>query len=348
MKSIATLLLIAALHANAASVSYVNFVRQNQQGTGVVWDKPVASEGTGSSALAMESGGSLFQLWTIEQSSAKDYLLDQKLVGAYLPVADIRIITLDPDSVTPRTRVDQPFTVEIDVSGLLSGTGLPLASTTVLLERHIANYPADPVTGNVTTGSLDPAQVTSGKPLSSGYITSNGKTVLKFPATALTATDPTKALGEEHFVVHALSDGTITQSQIASAHVEVWPVASGSIKGINNGDVLRFQAPKVEILLNDLYPRSDTYLLLFEGTQVNGVDGTVVVGYPMDRPASESKVIRIPDLDSKLTKDGTYTLAVVSDTVYGRELLGPTVTFSVNRTLKINAMQVNLSDNTTP
>lgn len=342
MKSILSILLQGALHAGAQTTGYTNFVRQNQQGLGVVWDMPVAATGSATSALALESGGALFQLWTIETKTAKDHLLDQKLVGAYLPTADIRVTTLDPNGRVPRTRVDQPFTIEINVTGLLTGAGLPQSSTSVLLERHLGAYPEDQTI-------FDPEQVVSGQPYSSAYISSNGKTVLSFPVSSLTASDPTKATGEEHFVIHALSDGTLTQTQLASAHVQVWPVASGEIKGIKNGDKLRFKTPPLELLLNDLYPTSDTYLMLYQGTQVNGAEGKLVKAFPLpDRDTSESHVLSVSELDACIEEDGSYTLALFSDTVYGREFLCDPVTFSINRTIQVNAMQVGFSDNEQP
>lgn len=336
MKIIIPLVLIGAIHASAQTANYVNFIRQHQQGNGIVWDMPVEPIGVGPSALTLESDGALFQLWTIEQTAAKEYLLDQKIVNAYLPTADIKVTTLDPYSRVARTRVDQPFTVEINISGLLSGLDLPPAASSVLLERHLASY---------QDGSApEAAEVLAGTPFSSAYLNANGKMVLRYEASALTTEDPTKASGEEHFAIRALTDGSVSPNQLASGVVQVWPVASGSIKGITNGDQLRFQIPQVELLLNDLYPRSDTYLLLFEGTQVTGADGTIVKAYPMDRETCESKVIGVTELDSKIATDGNYTLALVSDTVFGRELLGPTVTFSVNRTLHVNTMLVDFAD----
>jgi hypothetical protein len=338
MKIIIPLVLLGALHASAQTGTYVNFIRQQQVG-GIAWDMPVEPIGTASSPLALESDGALFQLWTIEQTAAKEYLLDQKLVGAYLPTADIRITTLDPYSRVARTRVDQPFTVEINVSGLLTGLDLPLSASSVLLERHLGSYQG-------SQSILEPAKVLAGTPFSSAYLNANGTMVFRYEASALTAADPTKASGEEHFVIRSLTSGSAIPNQLASGVVQVWPVASGSIKGISTGDQLRFQIPQVELLLNDLYPRSDTYLLLFEGTEITGADGTIVKAFPMDRTTSENHVISVTELDSKITHDGTYTLALVSDTVFGRDLLGPSVTFSVNRTLHVNAMQVNFSDDT--
>ena len=337
MKRILPFLLFPALQANAQSGSYVNFIRQQQQSSGVVWDMPVVATGEAPSALLIDNDGSLFQLWTVEQTGAKDHLLDQQLVGAYLPSADIKVSTLDPYLPVARTRVDQPVTVEINVSGLLTGVELPLAATSAPFEQHLAPYTDD-------STSLNPATVVSGVPYKSAYINANGTTILKFEASSLSADDPTKASGEEHFVIHALSDGSLTQTQLASGFVQVWPVASGAIKGISSGDKLRFQSPQIELLLNDLYPRSDTYLMLYEGTQITGVEGTIIKAFPMDRETSESHVVRVMDFDSHVTQDGEYTLVLLSETIYGRELLCEPVTFSINRTLQINATQVSFAN----
>lgn len=340
MKSITSLFLLSALSVTAGVQDNIHFIRQRQQDTGVEWDMPVLVKGQSPSALTLENGGSLFQLWAITSSPAREYLLDQKLVGAYLPKATMKVVTLDPNGKIPRTRVDQPFRVEIQVSDLLTGVGLPLAASSVLLERHVAAYSADETV-------LDPVKVTSSAPASSGYINSNGQHVFSYGVSAVPAQDSTKAAGEEHFVIHALADSNVGQSQIASAMVQVWPVASGEIKGITSGDKLRFQSPQVELLLNDLYPRSDTYLLLFEGADCTG-EGTIIKAYPHDRETTSSQVLGVTELESKLTKDGDYTLALVSDTVFGREKLCDPVTFSIRRTIQVNAMQVSFSNKPAP
>ena len=338
MKPIIPILLLTALCAEAQSNrANLNFIRQHQQESKLVWDMPVPDVGESPSALSLESGGALFQLWSIGNSPPRDYLLDQKLVGAYLPKAEIEIVTLDPGSIIPRTRVDQPFQVRINISDLLTGMDLPLAASSVLLERHLANYSREQTV-------VDPVMAISSTPQNSGYLTANGPHVLAFPASGLSAPDPTKAAGEEHFVIHALADGSIPQTQIASAMVQVWPVASGEIKGVTHGERYRFQLPQVELLLHDLYPRSDTYLLLFEGTQTSGTEGKIVKAFPMDRESSQSHVLRVSELESQLTEDGEYTLVLMSETVFGREMLCDPVTFGINRTLHVNAMQVSFTE----
>jgi hypothetical protein len=339
MKVIPLILAAISINASAQINGFQSFIRQTQQpdtptGLPVEWDMPVEATGTASSALELNKTGSLFQLWTIEQATAKEYLLDQKLVGAYLPKADIKIKTLDPYALVTRTRVDQPFSVEIKVADLLTGIGMPEAATKVLLEQHVQSY----VNGVI---SLDPATVAANTPLKSSYIAQNGTTVMNFAASSLKASDPTKSLGEEHFIVHALPDGTVTQTQLASAHVQVWPVASGAIYGITPGEQLRYLIPTLQLNLNDLYPRSDTYLMVYEGTQINGVEGKLVKAFPVDRDRSVTTILEVPELSAAIGADGPYTIALMSDTVYGRELLCDPITFSVKRTIAVNAMQVN-------
>ncbi len=341
MKFFPLFLALASLNASAQSSNHINFIRQAQQQTNVVWDMQVESKGAAPSSLTLEGTGSLFQLWTIQSDDAKDYLLDQKLVGAYLPKADVKITTLDPYPHVTRTRVDQPFTVEIQVADLLTGTGLPEAATKVLLEQHIQGYE----NGNI---SLDRAVVSANTPLYSAYISQNGPTFLRFPASSLGAADPTRGSGEEHFIVHALADGKITQTQLAAAHVQVWPVASGAIIGIVQGECLHYQIPTLQLNLNDLYPSSDTYLMVYEGTQINGVEGTLVKAFPVDRDRSVTTILEVTELSAAIGPDGTYTVALMSETVYGMELLCDPITFTVKRTIAVNAMQVDFTDGTQP
>ncbi|MEM9238033.1 MAG: hypothetical protein AAGB14_14775, partial [Verrucomicrobiota bacterium] len=297
------LILVAAMATPAFSEdAWVNFIRQNQVRTGVVWDMPVDPQGNGPSALTLEEDGALFQLWTIRQSDFKDYLLDQKVVGTYLPSAEIRIQTGDPYPHVHRTRADQPFTVEIDVSGLLAGTNIPDAAKRVMMEHHLASY-----TGGRT--SIDPRHAIGGTPADSGYISSNGTIVLNFNASSLPAGDPTQAMGEEHFVIHSLPDADAPQTQIASNFVQVWPVASGHITGIEQGQTVRFSTPPIELHLENLYPSSMTYLQIYPGDPRLGVDGEKVDGtvLVLDQDIKEDRTIRLDEWEETLEEDGTYT-----------------------------------------
>jgi hypothetical protein len=323
--------LVAGSRALGAGEGYVNFIRQVQQDTGVVWNMPVAAEGESASPGILDGTGSLFQLWTVEQSTAKDHLLDQALVGAYLPSATITITSQDPHGKVPRTRADQPFTVTCQVSGLLSGAGLPSAATSVLLEHHVANYPAGKTAIPLTTAL-------SGQPESTAAITANGTVTLSFPVTSLKATDPTKAAGEEHFVIHALSDGSISQTQLASAHVEVWPVTSGGIQGISPGELVRFHVPNISATYTDVYPGASIWLQVYPGPEKLGTEGAVISSskWVNTDDASKSNLLPVANYGDLLTEDGTYTIEMLTLTPFGLERLDH-VTFSVDRKLEIRA-----------
>lgn len=332
---ISVIAIAATLQSLCAKTSYSNFIRQEQQKSKVVWDMPVAANGSSPAALLAEEGGSLFQLWTIESNGAKDYLLDQKLVGAYLPKGAITIHTQDSYNGIPRIRVDQPFTVEFNVSNLLFGANIPLSASKVLVEHHIARD----LNGS---NNITPASAISGKPFSSGYIESNGIQTINYAASSISAPDPRKARGEEHFVMHALGDGEFSQTQLATAFLQVWPIATGSVSGIINGSEIRGVPPTLTMRVDDLYPRSDTYLQIYSSGPDLGAEGKKIPGSVLilDQELPASRTVSITDYGSLFDSDGPYRIDLLTKTPYGTERLG-SVSFTVNRTLRINTMQVN-------
>ncbi len=327
--------IIAALVTSAPAADiYTNLIRQEQQGGTVVWQMPVAPAGTAPAALVVPEGGSLFQLWTLNQTTNQDYLLDQKLVGAYLPKGAVTIRTQDSYNGIPRIRVDQPFSVDFDVSNLLFGANLPLAASRVLAEHHLVANPS----GNAV---ITAAQAISGKPAASGYIEKNGLTTFSFAASSIAAPDPRKARGEEHFVLHALADGTYTQTQLATAFLQVWPMADGGISGIKEGSVIRGVPPTLTMSAHDLYPRSDTYLEIHSSGPELGAGGKMIPGSVviLDQETPANRVLSISGYGSLFDSDGPYRIDLHTRTPFGTERLS-SVNFTVNRTLRINAMQV--------
>lgn len=302
-------------HAFAGTDTYASFTRQIQKESGIIWDMPNDSAAAPLSAC---KGESMFQHWSIDEAQTKEYLLTQKLVRNYLPKATIRIETLDPDSSFPRSRVDQPFSVRIEMADLLTGVGLPDSTTKILVEQHLQSNYSGKTNSNIIT-----------KPFANGCITSNGTTILKFPASSLTAKDRTQASGEEHFMIQTLADGNSSPTEIASAFVQVCPVASGAVQGIASGDEIRDQLPTVRLALHNLYPRSDTYLMLYQGTQIHGVTGRTIISLKLNQDTCVSKVLTVKNLADQITSDGTYTIALLSETVYGNELLCDPITFRV-------------------
>jgi hypothetical protein len=341
----ALLVLVATrlLAADPNDTLYKNFIRQDQLSTGVSYDAIVASKGKAPSSNKIEEKGSLFTLWTINQETTKDYLLDQKIVGVY-PVADVKITSQDTYKAATRTRVDQPFTVSVSVSVLIKGKQFPLSAQQALFERHVAAYPKE-------NPELDPALVLATPAVYHADLTEIGTTSNTYYS-SIANSDPTKASGEEHFAVFSLPDGDIAKSKIASAFIQVWPVASAKIEGITEGQVFKFDAPTVTLTLSDLYPRSDTYLMIYKGNSVDGLNGTALISYPVDGPVTVSKQFTIKEEIMKALVaggSGTYTIAPMCETyckgkVPILEQLAPGMRFGYDDTLHVNALQATLSN----
>lgn len=325
--ALATLSLLGPL--SAGSEDYVNFVRQYQQGTGVFWDmQNVAPKNSAAALYPLDESGALFQLWTIQKIGARDFLLDQKTVGAYLPKAEVKVITRDPYTRVPRTRADQPFSVEINVSDLLSGSNLPQSASSVLAEHHLAAYPEGETSIPVTTA-------TSGAPYGSGYISRNGVTRFDFQRSAIVQPVTKKPFGEEHFTVHALSDGTVAQTKIAGGYVQVWPVARGTIEGLVPNERIRFAAPRLTLVLQDLYPGSYTHLQIRneKGETVSSDDSKFVLA---EDPTDTGKLITVSDYGLLMKDDGHYTLQLITETPFGSEILH-SFSVTVDRKLEVRA-----------
>lgn len=309
------LLLAAALPGSVLADEAVTILRRTEAKTGVVWDMPTTPQAAGFLANASKQRTALYEQWLIG-GNPSETLIDQRIAGANLPSVRLNIRTLDPDGKTPRTRVDQGFYVDIEISGLLSGLDLPPSMSRLLLERRL--------TADANSSSANPLQAR-------GFLTDNGKTSLPFPASALTAADPTKAQGEEVFTVHTLTGTGKLPTQLATARVQVLPVASGSIQGIQPGATLDPSAGvDLTISLNDSYPTSETRLLLFKGRQFNGTEPTVLASCPLQSEHCENRSLTVTDLASRITSEGYHTLALVSDTIYGRELLCDPITFQAS------------------
>lgn len=324
-----------------AQTDYNTFIRQTQQTTSVVWDMPLAATtGDSLAPMSLESGGALFQLYTVKNTGAVSYLLDQKVVGAYLPKATVKIVTEDPYAKFPRTQVGRPFTVQITVDGLLNTATAPDAAKKVLVQRFATRYPT-------TNYSMTVAQATTGTPLSTSYIAVNGLTSTTYPSTGIVPAagqDAMKVAGEEHFLVHALADGTITQTQIASGFVQILPRTTGAILGVTSGQKIGTNAPVITLDLKDLYPRSDTWLQVYSGAYIEGKEGDKVQSGTriLDQDKPETMSLTVSDWAKTIKEDGPYVLELLTSTPFGIRSLGA-VPVIIDRTIKVQSTLVDMN-----
>jgi hypothetical protein len=350
MKSptILTAFITSVLAANAADdIIYTNYIRQFQTPTNVVWDASSLVEPAGSrdSDLAINPGGARFELWTVANTSTPtSRLLDTAYVGTYVPVATVTIRSEDP-YIIPRTRVDRPFHVDIDVIGLLNGATDPPASKGVKLTRHMQSY------GAGGTGiNLDRTQATL---VSQALVTTNGVQTITVPgmATAVPGAG-NKIRGEERFTVFSFEDSrtapdgktyVVPETQIASKLIQIWPMADGVITGISENELIRYQLPQLTLTLNDLYPSSTTYAQVYKGSPQLGVTGRIVPGsaVTINDSVPVNRVLVLDDYAEVFDEDGLWTMELLTDTPFGIDRLAY-VSFNLDRTIKVNGSFVTI------
>jgi hypothetical protein len=323
-----------------------SWVRQTDLSTGLVYDMPVASEGTSNygSPLPVTTTGAKFELFARGTAwDNKIYLLDSKIIRAYVPTAVVTIISEDsyvrgdPASGTyvKRTRVDRPFSVSVNVAGLVSSSSV-LAERSVYFSVKGRNY-------NASYSGLNQSQY-----LLHEYNLGNGNLAPGAVYHELTPGGPTLACGEQTYtVVRYASDG-IADTTVAEPKIEVWPLASASIQKITSGEVFNDRLPPIPLTLTNLYPDSRTYAQIYAGPAVLGTQGAIIGGtdrrygkfYNPDQAEEPANVpqnlsLTIEDLSQYAAADGIYTLEVITHTpFFNREperLL--TVTFEVDRVI---------------
>ena len=318
-------LLVGVLEADD---DYTNFIRQVQFPSGFQRDVWVTSDGQRFSELPIDPGGARFELWTLKADGSAEYLLDNKYVGAYVPIASVAISTGDPYTVIRRTRADQPIDVEITVSGLLSDPSMPEASRKVRFMRHVQSYG----TGDGSNIDRDQAALHT-----QNFLESNGTYTLNYTLSEIPGGDRSKLRGEERFSVFSLDDYQAPAQQLASKFVQVWPVADGSISGLESGDQLRFSEPKITLTMKDLYPDSRTYAQIYAGPPVLGTDGTVIPGSALIiyDVTPHDRTLVVEDWAKIIDESGEYTIELLTATPFGIDRLDY-VTFNINRDIEVN------------
>ncbi len=329
-------ILIAALsntlHAQTNNSNYTNLIRQFQLPyVGVQRDASVDAAGQQESPLAIEEDGARFELHTLRAVPLTSYLVDTRYVGVYVPRSEITIRTEDEYSLTPRTRADRPFYVDVTVEGLLTGPLVPDASKSVRFLRHTQAYGAE---GNDI--GLDRTEAILA---TQATINENKTQTFTYTLTGVAGQDRSKVRGEERFSVFSLEDFKASESQLASKTVQIWPVANGMISGIASGSTIRFTTPVVSLAAYDLYPESRIYAHVYEGSmRSDGHHGTIVPGSAesINESVPQNRLLTVSDWDSILTNDGVWTMELLTSTVFGVDRLAH-VTFNVNRKIKVNS-----------
>ena len=262
MKSLALIAIastaLPASLAGQAQDEYINWIRQIQTERNasdelveVIKDVYVESRGTDQSSLGIPDGGALFQLWTLDTTSDRSWLLDTATVGANRPDSTIEFITQDSFAGVPRTRADIPFSIRTEFFNIQApGEGVDPALTQVRSLHHLDNaYVDEEEEGEFVV-------------VTDHTITENGSVERNDYFTSLPAPDgePSyKAKGREHITVKMISD-TIEDLVIASGQIEVFPLTTGNMSNFSDDEQIRFMPEYIGIHVDEAYPGSEVIL----------------------------------------------------------------------------------------
>lgn len=314
---------------SAKAQDYTFFIRQIQMPGDVQWDVSVTQQGTRQSPLAINPNGARFDLWAVKSSPLTSTLVDSTYVQSYIPISNVNIVSEDPYTVIPRTRADRPFTVNISVNGLSLDPTAPDAARSVKVLRHVQAY-----LGAENGATIDRSMATLH---SQGSLNTNGSHTLSYSVNAIPGGDRTKVKGEERFSVYSLADYQAPESQLASQFIQIWPMASITLSGINSGHIVKGIAPEVTVALTDLYPSSYTYTQVYKGPAQLGTAGALVPGASVvvNSSVPQNNSLRLKNWDASIPTDGTWTLEVLTQTPFGVDRLAH-VSFIVDRAIKVN------------
>lgn len=345
MKRLITPLLFASA-ISAAATSPEAWVRQTNLTNGLIYDIPLTETGGPfSAALPVSEQGSLFELYARGTAwDSKVYLLDTKLMRAYAPTISIAItaedayVRGDPASANyvRRTRADRPFSVAIQVAGLVA-TSAVQAERDVYFTCKGRHYDLE------TFSSLAQAEF-----LISESNLQNGTVALASLYHQLGSAALKDGCGEQTYTfVRYAADG-VPDTILAQPKIEIWPVSSATVDNLTSGQVYIDRIPSVVLTLSHLYPDSRTYAQIYAGPAVLGTNGQLINGTErrygqhynpshVEAPTNvpQNVAISMDDLSNYAANDGIYTLEVITETpFFGRapERLMH-VTFEVDRVI---------------
>ncbi len=288
-------------------------------------------------------GSVRYSLYTIRNENNTPYFLDEKTVSSYHPQASIRITTGDPYAAIPRTRVDQPFSVEYTVSGIVTDDpSVQEAAKSVVFDRSYVSYGTGP--NAVSANSYSPWRI-----YEHFAVTQNSTFNIRNIYTVIQSStgNSLDTRGEEAFSIYANPDWGISQRAglLAKERVQIWPVAKGRISGIDTNTVYS-KVPSISIELTDLYPKSTTYLRVYKGapsaspSRVIRIHSSTV---SLDQAIPGNRTFAQDELDTKIPTNGKYTLELIHETPFGADLLTQVYPLTVKRAINING-NVNSSE----
>jgi len=369
-----------ALFSSAKAVDFIRQI-QLIDGKTVVYDMPISNATGTVRSKPIEGNGSVFQLYAYEDpiyspytvadvnvgnavhanvslgsnlvdlnvlglhldinlgedpsSSSMPKLLAEKAVGSLIPQATVTLSSADP-YFPPRTRADQPYRVKIAIDRLpVPGSEVPENTPTkVRLEKSYKLYHP---TLHV------PAENGSGQGSYSEAFEFNQNGTYSMPSVYqnLPGTSPTRVMGEESHSAYILLGSENALAKIASSTIQIWPVSTAAIQGIQAGKLYYELPQQVQATLTDLYPDSVTYAQIYKGQPSLGQKGFTIPSsvFSINTFAPQTTVVPLQDLVNGVSDDGDYTIEILTITPFNQrqpERLTH-LSFQLKRNIKVHA-----------
>ena len=137
-----------------------------------------------------------------------------------------------------------------------------------------------------------------------------------------------KQRGQDIYRAYALTMAGNVFVPLTQEKMQIWPIAQGSIvlEGYKPYDTITRSLPDIKITLQDLYPYSTTYALIYKGTKevplLDGFPARVIEisrrSIPMDNlvPQSQEFTISADDWKSYVPDDCEYTIEIITHTPF--------------------------------
>ena len=344
MKKLFCMLLLTTALAHSQTTVWQTRMIQSQIGGATGIPELVSNRGS-SPSLPIGENGSRFELWGwkfVDGQLVSEELLDSTEVGTYLPTAEVYISSADTYNGFHRCRVDQPFTVTIDVQNLIDASipDAPDASKRVLVEHWVDLYAA---------GTYDGDSVESSTLVRDFYITADEpRQTFTFPVTNIVAPDIARRSGRERFIVYALADAEAPLREIASNSITMLPIPEGYISG-SDLDSVHKAMPDFDATVYRAYPGGSTWVEVYDGSFDEGERGTQLgttfeaSGYNYSVPLNQLNFRDFP-ISVQPRFSGSKTIVLRTSSPFPGESIGEGgiildyKTIAVENTLKVNGM----------
>lgn len=329
------------LGSSGLLLAQADFIRQEDLKTGIIMDIPVNGPGevgeeSGSLTSTMEVGadGMLVTLYGRDSFDGEPTALDEVLVSDR-PKGSVVITTEDPhiplaSGEDRRTRADRLYFASLSFSEFSNTLEAPKAAKTLYLQRLGIEYPGE-------NNRVVDEEESDYRVISDNAVIASGELKLRDDRdddgvhtgvfydgsrTYLTSDVLFAEKGKEKIRILAIispEGAPEVVTEIASATVRIWPVFHDGIITASDvpldGKRVTGAPSSIELKGQDLYPKSDTYVVI-TGPNGTAILDKLIASYDGEEPEDLNVILSSEDWADKVAMDGEYTVEVLTETPF--------------------------------